>query len=228
MKWSLTPLVVLVLALQPVAAMQSFDFSEGRWNHADFWEVMSPRWEDHGSWIQRPDHIANLAIGKKDPRGRMHYGPDAYIGLVWTNRVEVPVEFSAAMSFGEHGAPLLVIAPELAEAKDGKKVFREHWEIVLYEKGVNVWHHEFKDGKPSWHLTAYLDAHFVSEKRYTLTVRLTRRHGRTLFTAICDGHEFGYIEPNLPDRFHVGLTGCEGPCRFYDFSVNKDIRNKKR
>ena len=33
------------------------------------------------------------------------------------------------------------------------------------------------------------------------------------------GHTFGYAEDALPDSCQVGITGCEGLNRFYDFAV---------
>ena len=205
------------------AAPTAFDFSEGRWSRSDFWEVKSPRWDEHGSWMQLPDAIAN-AIPEKP--GRKSYGHDCYASLVWKEPVECPVELSSTMSFDVRMAPLIVIAPELADAKAGAgmKEFRTHWEVVLFDKGVNIWRHEFKDGKPSCCLVAYLEEPFAPKVRHRLTVRIAPRRGRMFFSVICDGKAFGYFEPALPQRFHVGVTGCEGPCSFYDLKVDNDIK----
>ena len=160
-------------------------------------------------------------------KGRLRYGHDCYASLVWKTPVEGPVEISSTMRFDVRMAPLLVIAPELADAPGGLKEFREHWEVVLYDQGVNVWHHEFKDGRPSWYLAAYLDAPFAPGTRHTLTVRIAPRRQRTLFTVSCGGKEFGYFEPSLPGRFYIGVTGCEGPCRFYDLKVRRMEARKR-
>jgi hypothetical protein len=34
-------------------------------------------------------------------------------------------------------------------------------------------------------------------------------------------HTFGYIDDVLPESFFVGITGCEGLNRFYDFAVRR-------
>ena len=219
--------IVCALALPGMltAASAEFDFSEGRWSRADFWEVKSPRWNEHGAWVQLPDAIANLIPERP---GRKSYGHDCYAALVWKEPVEGPVEISSTMSFDVRMAPLIVIAPELADAKDGLKEFREHWEVVLYDKGINVWRHEFRDGKPSWYLAAYLEEPFAPKMRHRLTVRIAPRRGRMFFSVMCGGREFGYFEPAMAQRFHVGVTGCEGPCRFYDLKVDTDIKEMKR
>ena len=211
------------------ATETKIDFSDGQWNRADFWEAKSPRWDIHGSWIQQADHLLNTTVAKTDSKGHRHYyGPESYVALVWKTPVEAPVEISSTMSFDERMAPLLVVAPELADGKGGLKEFREHWEIVLFDQGLNIWHHEYKDGKPSWYLAAYLEAPFVPKERHVLTVRVQPRRGRMVLTAACGGKEFGYFDPDLPPKFHVGLTACEGPCRFYDFKVKTDIQQKNR
>ena len=35
----------------------------------------------------------------------------------------------------------------------------------------------------------------------------------------CGGHEFGYVDNDLPDSFYAGIIGCEGRNRFYDFKI---------
>ena len=224
-------LLAAVLALSGLSAATecAIDFADGKWNRADFWDAKSPRWDVHGSWLQQADHLLNTTVAKTDSKGRLHYyGPENYASLMWKTPVEAPVEISSTMSFDVRMAPLLVIAPELADGKDGLKEFREHWEIVLFDQGINIWHHEFKDGKPSWYLAAYMEVPFAPKERHVLTVRVQPRRGRMVLTAACGGKEFGYFDPDLPAKFHVGLTACEGPCRFYDFKVKTDIQQKKR
>ena len=45
--------------------------------------------------------------------------------------------------------------------------------------------------------------------------------GQTDSTVVvkCGGHEFGYVDNDLPDSFYAGIIGCEGRNRFYDFKV---------
>ena len=52
------------------------------------------------------------------------------------------------MSFDHLMVPLIVIAPELGKSEDGKyPELRDHYEIVLFYQGINIWHHRYKDGK---------------------------------------------------------------------------------
>ncbi len=36
---------------------------------------------------------------------------------------------------------------------------------------------------------------------------------------MCDGACFSYLEHDLPKKLYVGVTGCEGLNRFYDFNL---------
>ena len=222
---NLTWTVAVVLAGSLSAAEFNCDFAEGKWRRDDFWEVKSPRFATQGTWVQLPDGLINTTP-KPDAQGRVRYGAESYAALMWRTPVEgAVVEFSSTMSFDARMAPLLVIAPELAEVPGGRE-FREHWEIVLYDEGINIWHHEYRDGKPSWYLAAYMKSRFEPNQRYRLQVRVAQRHRRRMLTVLCDGRELGYFEPDLPTRFYVGLVGCEGPCRFYDFKVKTEIQKR--
>ena len=47
-----------------------------------------------------------------------------------------------------------------------------------------------------------------------------KKADKTLTVSVA-GHTFGYFEDALPDSFYVGITGCEGLNRFYDFTVRR-------
>jgi hypothetical protein len=32
----------------------------------------------------------------------------------------------------------------------GRPEYREHFEVCIYNEGVNIWRHSFEEGKPSW------------------------------------------------------------------------------
>lgn len=59
---------------------------------------------------------------------------------------------------------------------------------------------------------------------YPLEVTISRTARGKELTVRIDGYEFGYLDDTLPDTYHVGITGCEGVNRFYDFAV---VQQKK-
>jgi len=39
------------------------------------------------------------------------------------------------------------------------------------------------------------------------------------FVIFLDGAKTELYCGDIYDRFHLGITGCEGPCRFYDMTI---------
>ena len=129
------------------------------------------------------------------------------------------VTITSTMDFAYRMAPLIVLAPELGRDAKGRAEYREHYEIVLFDKGVNVWHHSYADGKPSWVKAAKAEFPLKPNIKYRLQVKISQADKGKLVSVSVAGQHFQYVDDSLSDRFHVGITGCEGTNRFYDFTV---------
>jgi hypothetical protein len=203
------------------------EFGRGKWDSSQWILVKSPRWSHFGGWVQKDGHIENevpAGVDAQTLQGKR--AAETYTSMVWKEPVSGNVVVKAKMSYAYQMAPLLVIAPELGKSAEGIPEYREHWEVVLYEKGLNVWHHEYKDGKPFWHLAARAGGAFEKDKVYELTVTIafSAKGSRApcIITVAANGIEFSYRELNLkPGRYYVGVTACEGVNRFYDFTIVK-------
>lgn len=203
------------------APQLNISFARGKWDQNLFQFVKSPRFEMNGAIIQNDDHIVN-----KVPAGLSENAllgsPDTYCALLTKNKFKGSITISSKMSFDHLMAPLIVIAPELGTSADGKyPELRDHYEIVLFYQGINVWHHRYKDGKPSWYKLAYMNSEFKKKTVYDLQVTLhyTRKGPQMIIK--CNGKEFGCAMPQefTATQYHVGLIACEGVNRFYDFRV---------
>ncbi len=202
-------------ASAPTAPIYSCTFEAGHWNRADWIPVKNPRSEHFGGWVQQDKCIANEVPDNATPeelQGKR--AAETYSSMVYKEKITGNVTITATMSFAHKMAPLLVLASELRESAKGKE-FGEHFEIVLFNEGVNVWHHFFKDGKLTYRKAAFATFPLEKDKNYMLEVK---RSGKLLTISVA-GHTFGYTEDALPDSFYVGITGCEGLNRFYDFMV---------
>jgi hypothetical protein len=124
---------------------------------------------------------------------------------------------SSTMSFDYRMAPLLVFADDLGTSKDGAPEYRRHSEVVLYDEGINIWQHYY-DGEPSFVRLAWARIEFEPGHKYTLNVSIRGKE----MTVTVDGHEMGCTNVDLPGSFFVGISGCEGVNRFYDFRVHAD------
>ena len=94
---------------------------------------------------------------------------------------------------------------------------------MIYDKGVNVWHHYFKDGKPFWKKAAYCRFALKPNVRYDLNVTIKHTSKGKMMIVRVEAHELGYLDDSLPDAFHAGITGCEGLKKFYSFKITGDV-----
>ncbi len=140
------------------------------------------------------------------------------------------LEISCTMEFNFDQGPQIVLARDLGEDENGCQEYRKHFEIVLWSRGINIWHHTYENANPYWMRTAY--GRFPLEKQtpYELRVRIedpVERAGRPgtagkMTVASVDGKNiFAYHEPALPEEIHVGIIGCASINRFYSFTVER-------
>lgn len=206
-------------------------FDPDEWNREDWIFVKSPRWDYIGDWVQEADHIRN-----RTPEGlgedrliadRYHY---AYMSMVRRDPVDTGTEpeISARMSFSHDQGPQIVIAGELGANADGYPEYREHYEVVLFARGVNVWRHVFREGRPEWARVAYAQFPLQAGTAYDLKVRIEapRRsrngpseEGKMVVVSVGEGNHFAFHAPEMPERVYVGITGYASVNRFYRFSL---------
>ena len=213
-------LVIAVAGTLPAAGATNTNYScaftAGGWNRADWTPVKKPKSEYFGGWVQRDDCIANQVPDRAtDEELQGKRADETYSSMVYVQRLQGNFTVTATMCFAYKMAPLIVLAPELSQNVQGQKEYAEQFEVVVFNEGVNVWHHFVKDGKLTYRKTAFASFPLEKDTKYTLEVKKT---GKVLTVAVA-GHTFGYTEDTLPDSCHVGITGCEGQNRFYNFSV---------
>ena len=116
-------------------------------------------------------------------------------------------------------APLIVLAPELGKDANGYPELREHWEVVLYDEGINIWHHEHVDGKPVWHC-AYMKKEYKAGVQYDLVVKVDyTKYGATI--VVMWRQHVCVHRTRSSKGLYVGITGCEGRNGFYDFVLKQ-------
>ncbi|HRU06212.1 MAG TPA: hypothetical protein P5137_10630 [Candidatus Brocadiia bacterium] len=197
-------------------------FARGKWDAGQWTLAKSPRWDYFGQWEQKDDCIQNATPAGAAPKDLLgKRAAETYTSMVLKEKLKGNVTLSSTMEFTDRMAPLIVLAPELGADAQGRPEYRQHYEIVIYDQGVNVWRHDYADGKPFWRKMAWGKFELKPNQKYRLVVKLAQTaRGKTL-TAMVDGHEVGYLDDGLPDEFYAGVTGCEGVNRFYDFRVER-------
>ena len=202
-------------------------FARGKWDPAQWFEVKSTHFKHSRGMVQQDDHIMNEVPDLPDAELHAKHQQYLYSCLVLDRKFSIPCVISSTMSFDHLMAPLIVIAPDFGKNAAGQREQRDHFEIVLFNQGLNIWRHSFENGKPSYYLAGYLKASFLPKAKYTLQVKLFKnRYGKQL-EVTCGEHCFAIRDNSLPDTFYAGIIGCEGRNRFYDFGV-RSLRKKKR
>lgn len=194
------------------------DFSRGKWNPAEWLTFKSLRFDYIHGFVQNDDCIVNEAPeGVSDEALYAKHVTEVYSSIVHPTKLSGTIEVSSTMSFDHLMAPLIVLTPELTKDDKGRYAFKKHYEIVLFNEGLNVWHYTYENGMLAWHLAAFARRAFEPKKRYDLKVTMTKGKKEMRMTVSCDGVTFGFEDPELPESFYAGITGCEGRNRFYDF-----------
>ena len=214
-------LCLCTAACLPAADAYFTTFARGKWDPAMWVPVKSPRFSYLGDMVQLDDHIMNRTPELSDDEIFRKHAADVYSCLMLKRKFTGSAVISATMSFDHRMAPLIVIAPQIGKSADGRAEHREHYEVVLFDEGINIWRHLWKDGRPSWYKAAFLKTKFEPKKRHCLEVRLSCTKNGRILTVNCDGKTFGYRDDHLPESYYVGITACEGRNRFYDFSVTE-------
>ena len=215
-----TMAVAVASALTMNAGEVKVDFSRGKWDPSAWLTFKSLRWEYTHGFEQMDDHIVNESpSGMSDEDLYANHVTDVYSSIVYPVKLSGTVEISSTMSFDHLMAPLLVLTPELDTDDKGRHAFKRHYEVVLYNEGLNVWHYTYENEKLAWHLAAFARTKFDPKKRYELKVTMAKGKKEMRMTVTCGGVTFGFEDPDLPESFYAGVTGCEGRNRFYDFKL---------
>ncbi len=195
-------------------------FARNAWKADDWIMVKSPRWSYSGKWIQRDDHILNATPADASRQDLLSArAAETYTSMVLKEKVAGAATITSTMSFDDQMAPLIVLADSLGDDGNGRREYRSHTEIVLFDGGINIWQHHYRDGKPSWVRLAWSSFRLKPGIRHQVKVTVAGKQ----IEVTAAGHTIGCTNPDLPESYYVGITGCEGKNRFYDFSVKSAI-----
>ncbi len=197
------------------------------WDRTKWEMVRSWRFDFDGVFLQNGDSIENRVPQDATPREmRNQRAGETYAAMLLKTPFAGAAAMECTMEFTDRMAPGIVIAATPVVNGKGKLEFREHYEVILYDDGLNVWHHRFVDGRQTWTLAAHLTKHrlFKPDTRYRLAVKIQpQKNGKgAAITVTCNGECFGYTEENFfPGNYRIGIVAGEGINRFYDFKVDR-------
>ena len=222
-------LPAILSASGPLLAQDFYTtFAKGKWDPSQWFEVKSMNFKQSRGMVQQDDHIMNEVPDLSDEELYAKHKQNLYSCLILDRKFSLPSLITCTMSFDHLMAPLIVIAPDFGKNAEGKREQRDHFEIVLFNQGLNIWRHSFENGKPSYYLAGYLKTAFQPKTKYYLQVKIFKNSYGKQLEVTCGGHCFAIRDNSLPDTFYAGIIGCEGRNRFYDFGVRSLRKKKKR
>lgn len=177
----------------------------------DFFYAYSPNCKDYVTFTEEKDCVVNTFNEKINDFD--------YVSMITLDRFAPGTKVTTHCSFEKFGAPLVVFTDDLGPDAFGRPTYGLHFEVVAFEEGCNVWHivpaapGAEKPIKPTKiGLTRFPIA---DNSIIELTVEFLEK--KILITI--NGNPLEVAHEDLPERFHVGFTACEGINRFYDYTV---------
>lgn len=185
------------------------EFGKGKWNPEEFIQAYSFRFTETPDFVQSEDCIGSGV----NPAHREGYDN---ISLLTRETYAAGVRAQIHCSFEALGCPeiILVETPEICE--DGAVRYGACFEVVLYKDGVNVWRHYRSEGKCSWHKRLGAEFPVAESDVHALCVEIQDQY----LAIEVDGKKLTLRVEDLPERFHIGITVCEGVARVYDMRID--------
>ena len=187
-----------------------YTFDNSSWKN-DFSYAYSLVATSYCEFSEASDHIHN---GYNEEIG----GYD-YISIVHCEKGATGDVISTKCSFDSYGAPLLTFANEVWTDGEGHLRYGDHYEIVAYENGCNVWRITRAPEGSTRPFVAEncLRLRFPMPENtpFTLRVELLAKRFRVELAEA----SFDLPAPFLGEEVYIGLTACEGVNRFYEMEI---------
>ncbi len=187
--------------------MRIYEFKEGSWDSEEWIYAASKATPYRVEFTQKDSYIKNNPLGNSN---RFEY-----VSMVLKEKFKKNIKAVVEASFEEYGAPLFVFSNDLKTLDNNHVEYGTHFEVVAYEKGINVWHIFVDNDRQK--VKKVFSAQFpVKEKeKFLLSMEL---NGETLTAGIGD-ISFSVHCDLIPEEFHIGITACEGVNHFYHMKI---------
>jgi len=211
--------------------MKKISFLPGGWESAGLEYAYSWRFPGEPVFRQEADCIANSA----SPEGP---GGFDYVGFLLPGEFSVGARVEARCSFEGLAAPMLTLVDRMETDERGVLRTLDFYEAVIWRNGLNIWRHHTA-GRNTTHYKALGAGFPLAEGQvHTLSLEMAPQAAnpdedgaaadggeapakssdkRMVLTV--DGIKLDLFIDDLPERFRLGYSACEGVCRLYDIAV---------
>lgn len=187
--------------------MQITFSQDSGWNEK-LMTVYTFRFAETPPFIQEQDHIRS-GVNPNHPEGFDN------ISLLTRDRYTSGVTVAARCGFEGTGCPEIILVETPEQCPDGAIRYGACFEIVLYENGINVWRHYREGGKCFWHQRLGVEYPVAGGQVHTLQVQVLEKE----LVIFLNGQKTILHTEDIPEKFHIGLTACEGIARLYDLKI---------
>lgn len=189
--------------------MSKVNFGKDQWDMSEFRYVYSPRFTP----IPRIKQESDCIVNGTDPVT----GEFDYVSMLTEKEYTTGVTVETTCSFEAYGAPLIVFSDDLRKKENGEWYYGVHYEVVLWEEGINVWRLDLNDDAMYWDKVLGVQFPVSVKEPHPLKVKLQEKgidietEGRKMYVKIED----------MPSKMRVGITACEGINRFYSLEITE-------
>ena len=192
--------------------MKKYSFGSPEWKK-DFEYVYSLVADSFNEFKDESDHVVN---GYDESVKNYEY-----ISIAHKDTFHTGARVSVKCSFDSYGAPLLTFANSAQTAENGKLQYGDHYEVVAYENGCNVWYITANDvpGERPFKVACCLRLRFNIDAGSV--IELSAEVMDKMLRVTVNEASFDLPVPLLADKFRIGITACEGINRFYEATISQ-------
>ena len=190
--------------------MKKYLFTNNEWkqNFAYAYSIVARSFNE---FISDADHVFNDYNEKIEDYD--------YVSIVHNEKYGNRARAYMRCSFDNFGAPLITLANSVTRGDDSRLRYGDHYEVVAYEGGCNVWYvTKAPEGSKKAHKSescGCLSFRLEAMKEFEMSVEV-----RDKKLVICVAGEcFEADAPNLSEDFQFGFTACEGRNRIYEVGL---------
>ncbi len=190
--------------------MKNIEFTKGNWENC-FEYAYSDRFSIEPEFVQEDDCVSNRRNEK------MRDGFE-YTTIMLKEKYGAGTKMWFTSSFENYGAPLFTITDKVRVDEEGKWRYGACYEVVIWEKGINVWDMYEKDGKLTCHRVMSLEFPLEVNKKHELYMELKDKYIR-----FGVGDKIAEVRfENMAEQVYVGVTGCESINRLYSLKIDTE------
>ena len=185
-------------------------FGRNQWNKDELIQAYTFRFTETPDFTQEEDCIASAV----NPAHKEGYDN---ISLLTKETYSRNVKATIECAFEGKGCPEIILVEKPEQCQDGVIRYGACFEVVLHIGGVNIWRHYRENGQCSWHKRLGVGYPVSENEKHTLEVEIKENY----LTCAIDGQKNSLRVDDLFEKFHFGITVCEGIARVYSMAVEE-------